>query len=775
MTGKYFYFALAALLAVLAAEVKFLPFFLLTLLYFFMLHRYKHFNSPQLWLVAGISIIYLFLGQAAALQHKTAIPESTTTFMIEYLQPPKIDGDLLQVEARELHYKEKLIIRYKIKSEAEKKALKQQNYFQYVSKVTGTMSKPKTAKNPNSFDYRKYLAARSIYWIVELQENPFQDCLKIKPSPLTILKQLRHDGIRYLEGHFPAEVAGLSAALIFGDRSMLDPGLLGAYQSTGIVHLLAISGLHVSLLVGMFFVLGIRCGFTREFMTNFLLLLLPIYVVLTGASPSVIRAALMIFLVLLTAKWKQYLKLLPIDAVSAALMLYLLFNPMVIFDVGFQLSFSVSAAIILTARQIINRYKENSKRILVTSITAQLAALPFLLYHFFEISLIGIFANMFYIPLFSFVYLPGLYLLFFMQFLFGITPKILLQLFLSVISFSNKVITFLADFTVFSFIPGRPSLFELLIYICIILAVFYLWEVRTYPKRKQRLLLLTISLFTFQPICNWLTPFGEITMIDVGQGDSIFIRLPFGKGNYLIDTGGTMNFSKEPWQMRAKTYEVGKDVVVPFLKGKGITRIDKLVLTHGDMDHIGGAFSLINELEVKEILLPAVAETAETERAIVEQAKNNGIPVLRVAAGDKWTVRGNEFYILGPERNFSGEINGGSITLYAKIGGLSWFFGGDLDQEGEEKIINHYPKLTVDVLKTGHHGSKTSSADAFIQQIEPKIALISVGENNRYGHPHQEVLTRFQQQDTKIFRTDRQGAITYRFYRGKGTFSTFLP
>ena len=236
----------------------------------------------------------------------------------------------------------------KLKSETEKKKLKATNFYGHVCKVSGKLSKPSMAKNPNAFNYRQYLSRKQTYWVLET-ENLLQSCSPLKKTPLMLVKQLRFSGTNYLEKTFPPEIASLSAALIFGDRSLLDPDLLSDYQKTGIVHLLAISGLHVSLLIGMVFYLGIRFGLTRELMTNFLLFLLPIYVVLTGASPSVIRAAMMIFLVLISFKWKRQLKLVPIDAISLALIIYLFFSPMIVFDAGFQLSFAVSFAIILSS------------------------------------------------------------------------------------------------------------------------------------------------------------------------------------------------------------------------------------------------------------------------------------------------------------------------------------------------------------------------------------------------------------------------------------------
>ncbi|MDN3018599.1 DNA internalization-related competence protein ComEC/Rec2 [Paenibacillus sp. BSR1-1] len=775
MYGKYVYFAIAAFLAELSVLSEFLPFFLLTVTYLYVLYKYKRFNNQHLLLLMAIVLIVFFAGHSAVINNKTKIPETETAFFLKYTQDPKIDGDLLQVQAFEQRYKEKILIRYYIQSEQEKKLLHSKSFYGFICKASGTLEKPKMAKNPNGFNYRNYLSAKEIFWIVKVQGSPLQNCAPVHQSATVIIKQLRFMGERYLEKHFPLEIASLSSALIFGDRSMLDSQLLGDYQQTGIVHLLAISGLHVSLLIGMVFFMGIRIGLTRPFMLNFLLIVIPIYVILTGASPSVIRAALMILLILITDKWKGSLKLLPIDAISLAFMLYIFFSPLVLFDIGFQLSFAVSFVIILSSSSILKGYLTNGAKMLVTSIISQLAALPFILYHYFGMSMIGIFANMLYIPLFSFVYLPGLYLLFFIQLIFHHTPPFLISLFLLIINFFNHLIGIMAGFSIISFVPGRPNLFLLIIYILILFRIFCIWESRPTFKRNVQLISITIVLFIFQPFWNFLNPFGEVTMIDVGQGDSILLHFPHNSGTYLIDTGGTMQFTEESWKEKGKPYEVGRDVVVPFLKGKGITKIDKLILTHGDMDHIGGAFSILKEIKVKQILMPSVRDPSNTEGAIVSLAKQKGIPVIKVSKGSHWNSGENEFYIVSPEKNFKGERNRGSISMIAQIGGVSWFFGGDLDQEGEKAIIKNYPHLKIDVLKAGHHGSRTSSAEAFIHQIKPSIALISAGEHNRFGHPHQEVLERLRAANITIYRTDIQGAITYRFYQRKGTFSTYMP
>lgn len=182
----------------------------------------------------------------------------------------------------------------------------------------------------------------------------------------------------------------------------------------------------------------------------------------------------------------------------------------------------------------------------------------------------------------------------------------------------------------------------------------------------------------------------------------------------------------------------------------------------------------MNELKVKQIVLPDVAEESETEKRIIKAAKLKGIPVIKRSKGMQWESGENIFTILSPERNFSGGRNSGSLTILAQIAGFSWFFGGDLDQAGEERVIKDFPNLHVDVLKAGHHGSRTSSSPLFIKQTKPRVALISAGEKNRFGHPHQEVLQLLKQENVRIYRTDLQGAITYRFFCRKGTFFPFL-
>lgn len=345
-----------------------------------------------------------------------------------------------------------------------------------------------------------------------------------------------------------------------------------------------------------------------------------------------------------------------------------------------------------------------------------------------------------------------------------------------IIIFINTLTEKIASLPWNTVVLGRPNELTLLFYGWGLLLFFVIWEKGVKGiGRKFLLFLFPCFLFAGQFLWTNFSLAGEITFLDVGQGDCIYIRLPFGQGHYLIDTGGNMEFEKAPWQVRDRPYEVGRDTVVPFLKSKGVTTIDKLILTHGDRDHAGGAAAVLQELKVLELVLPDRKERNELEKRLVQAAVNKKIAVEFVHAGDSWKVGENYFYVVSPEENSQRESNDGSIVLYTKLGGLRWLFTGDLEEGGEANLLEENPTLLIDVLKVGHHGSKTSTTEPFLDQISPKIAIISVGENNRYRHPTQEVLDRLANRKIKVIRTDLSGAITYTFRKKAGTFSVHKP
>ncbi|MDZ5470918.1 DNA internalization-related competence protein ComEC/Rec2 (plasmid) [Bacillus sp. 31A1R] len=769
MKGYWIYLAFMSLLSILAALEENVFFFILIVVTIFVLYQFKLFTKKQLLLVMSACLLLMLRGELAEKNNRTKFKGVEKEFLILFENEINYDGNLLTSNGKDLNKREKLVIRYTIKSEEEKNRLREKLITGAVCRLKGELIEPPVSTNENAFHYKNYLKQQHIHWMLKVEQ--FNHC-KEKSSPIFLLRNIRQMGIDYMVKYFPEDTATLASALIFGDRSLMGDELLESYQKLGIVHLLAISGLHVALLMGILYYIGIRIGITRERVLNLLIILLPIYIILTGAAPSVVRACSMMIMVLIIKKFSHSIQM--IDVLSIVFIMYICIFPYVIYNVGFQLSFSVTLALIISSARILKNATNPILLLIYTSIVSQVISMPILLYYFYEISIISIAANIIYIPLFSICILPSLLLLFILHVIVGdpINPLI------TVMNFFIKVINLVTEH--FSSFPyavitlGKPTIWLLVLYIISIPIMYIIWEKQISKKGIVKIILIQFGILLIHFFTVHIDSKGEVTFIDVGQGDSILLKLPHSQGTYLIDTGGTIQFQSEQWKKRKNPYEVGKNVLVPYLKSKGITKIDKLILTHGDMDHVGGALAVLNYITVSEVFLPKTKEPSALELRIVNLAKEKQIPIKTVKQGDRWTINRMDFNILSPS-NSCGERNDCSIVVHANVGGINWLFTGDLEEEGERKLVQSYPKLKVDVLKVGHHGSKSSTSELLLRQYQPKASIISVGKENRFGHPHPDVLNRLKEHKIIIFRTDQDGAITYQFKGNRGTFLKRFP
>lgn len=701
--------------------------------------------------VLCVSILYTIVVD----KNNISIFQGDTTNFIGVIDSiPVIDGNKMRFV-----YKvsgEKLQVSYKLQSEKEKESMAQLTPGMFL-KINGTLEQPSVSRNDNAFNYHDYLRQQHIYYVLEPTKLNIVD--KTSNSIKYTLLQIRQEEINSIEQYFSEESAPFVEALIFGERKEFNKDVEQLYQDLGLVHLLAISGSHITLLiVGGYFCL-LRIGLTKSKATVILLGVLPMYMVLAGASPSVVRASIVGMIVLCT--FLITIRLLAVDILSISLMVMLLLNPYNILNIGFQLSFVISFCLIISSK-----YLSSLSPLCMTlavTVIAQLVALPITLFHFYEISLLSVPLNLLFVPFISFIIFPLSLVSLFLHSI-PLIGVFLISVLDYLIIFSNYVLELVSNFSIFSVVFGKPTFLWTILFSAVLIILFFKIE----SKQKCSITIVCLlSLLVFQYIDTDNSI--KVTLIDVGQGDCILLQMK--SENYMIDTGGTVSFGVEEWMKQRDPYEVGKDTVVPYLKSIGIRKLDKLIITHGDQDHIGGASAIFDEIKVEELVVGRKVEHTELEKNIMNIAKQRGSNITEVGTGDNWSSGHSQFQVLSP---FGDEVeeNSRSIVLYTNIGEYRWLFTGDLDIAGEERILKKYPSLEVDILKVGHHGSKTSTSEELLEITTPSIAIISVGENNRYGHPNDEVIERLENQI--IFRTDELGMITYECKGGHGTFSSHL-
>ncbi|WP_400242548.1 DNA internalization-related competence protein ComEC/Rec2 [Niallia sp. JL1B1071] len=772
---RFLYFAISACLGILCSYVQSLFFYLLFILFIVWLFLANKITLGLSGFLLSFFLLFLVRGSYDYQGNHSKIKEDASSFTITFIEPAAIDGDRWRTVGREKQTKEKLLVSYKIDTEKEKVFLEPEQVIGKTCTIQGSLSLPTLQRNENGFNYRQFLKNNSIYWLLWIEDLNLTNCKK-ENNFLFILKQLREKGTIWIAEHFSETTVPIAEALIFGERGMMDDNLQTAYQRLGIIHLLAISGSHVVVLIGMLYFVMILAGVTKERASTILLFLLPVYAVLTGLSPSVVRAVLTSMVLLAKDKFRIFSALPMIDIISLVFCICLFIEPRILFSIGFMLSFIVCFFLIISSNLIKVYHTSTVKMYFFTTFISEYAVIPVILYYFYEIPTLSLVANLIFIPFYTVIVLPYLIILYVLSFLF---PQMLsffsfpLDL---VLMLSDIIVLKLASYPLSTLVLGKPSFVFLGAYMVSLPIFFYLYEIM--PKKSRNWLYsLPILLVSLQFINNVYSSKGEITFIDVGQGDSILIQLPYNKGTYLIDTGGTVTFPMEEWQKRKEPFEVGAKTVVPFLKSKGISTIDKLILTHGDLDHIGGSTAVMEQLNVKEILYPNVKEEPSVEKdRVLSLAKKKKIPIRIIHAGQKWNIGKNSFFVLSPLENEALTKNNGSIVIYAKVADITWLFTGDLEKEGEQALMLKYPLLKdIDILKVGHHGSKTSSTSEFIEQLKPKIAIISVGENNRYHHPSNEVLSTLKENKVKVFRTDENGGISFYFSEKGGTFHLQIP
>lgn len=639
--------------------------------------------------------------------------------------------------------------------------------------VSGRLRNIEAARNPGEFDAKSYWRSKGIFFTLRAKDIRLKD--KSTHPVLRNIYVLRKACRERLEEIFTREAAGFLAAAILGDKTLLDEDMYDLYRRNGIAHLLAISGLHVSLM-GLALYKFLRKVVKSGFVSSALLAgaAIALYSIFTGASTSVLRAGIMLILAFVAeAEGRTYD--LPSAAAFAGLII-LIHSPAMLFQCGFLLSFTAVIAIGGPSEYISKSFgiKDLKLKSLVVSLCVQAFTLPLIAYFFFSLPIYGFILNLIVIPL------MGVLLCF--AFL-----SLLLSVFLlpASIFFAQLAELILNVYTVlcnmFSRLPhayiltGRPALWQILIYyvfvLCTIYSACFLYikikkKIKRFAEGMKRY---KVRIYSFYTILSFsllsililgcffiLLPIKEnkteIRFIDVGQGDGIYIRTD--EESILIDCGST-----------TKT-EIGKFTLKPFLQSLGEKHIDKVFITHADKDHINALlwmFEKDDEIEVGSLYLPYPAIADNDYDKIRKAAAYKGIEIQYISEGDYV----KPFLCLSPRKDCSLEdTNEQSIVLLYREKRFSALFTGDAGKETEKKILENavyaegIENLTL--LKLGHHGSHTSSGEEFISRTNPEYAVISYGEENPYGHPHREVISRLGEYEIETYETAKSGQIRFR-------------
>lgn len=656
-------------------------------------------------------------------------PEQVTTVQV-IPDTIEVNGDSLSFRGRADGQTYQVF--YKLASQEE------QTYFQKLTdlvqlEVEAEISLPTGQRNFKGFDYQAYLKTQGIYRTVKI--SAIKKIVLVQSwNIFDWLSSWRRKALVYVKTNFPAPMSHYMTGLLFGELDSEFDQMSDLYSSLGIIHLFALSGMQVGFFIDKFRWILLRLGLTKEAVDKLQIPFSLFYAGLTGFSVSVVRS--------LVQKILGNLGLRKLDNFAVSVFVCLLILPRFLLTAGGVLTFTY--AFLLTVFDFEDL--EQVKKAAVESLSISLGILPILMTYFYAFQPLSILLTFVFSFIFDVLLLPGL------SVIFLLSPVVKMTWVNGFFVFMEKIIVWVADLGFRPWILGKPSELVLLL---LLVSLFLLYD---FHRRKKWLLGLSLVLallffMTKHPLEN------EVTVVDIGQGDSIFLRDMRGR-TVLIDVGGRVDFAaKEEWQERSSQANAER-TLIPYLHSRGVDRIDSLVLTHTDADHVGDVLEVAKQVQIGRIY---VSPGSLTVPDFVATLKKINVPVHVVKVGDRLPIFDSYLEVLYPSGTGDGG-NNDSIVLYGRLLKTNFLFTGDLEQ-GELDLIETYPNLPVDVLKAGHHGSKGSSYPEFLDHIEAKIALVSAGENNRYKHPHQETLERFDSRNIQVYRTDQQGAIRFRGWK----------
>lgn len=631
----------------------------------------------------------------------------------------KIDGDYLKIEGKVSNVK--VIATYYISSFEEQQYLIKNIKYGSLLEIKGNVVDQSNSTIPNGFNYKDYLEKSGINNSILIENIKV---ISQSNNIFYVVKNKAYERISLFKN------PNYMYAFILGNTDYISSDINDMYVENGITHLFSLSGLHVGVfaLIIMKLLKIFRIKEFKRICIVFALLL--VFAFITGYSPSIIRATILFFLVALNKYLKFNVNTENILIVTFAVSL--LFKPNDIYNVGFQLSYIVTYFLIVS--NFLFKSKNAIKVSFLIGVISCISSLPIIINLNGEINLFSIFNNIIFVPFVSYIIFPlalFTYMFPFMQNIFYFFVEIM-----------EHLSIFLNDFKLIIVVRN-------ITFMCVV--IYYIFLFLLFKTKKLKFLVLDFLLILIIKFSIVLDKNTYFYFLDVGQGDSMFI-LTENKKSIIIDTGGKIDYEKEEWAVRRTNYSICEDTLIPFYKSLGAKEIDYMFVTHGDVDHAKEARCISENMNVKQSFINSDGVTDYEKLDNYKKFGNSFIEIDNVKIYNINSVL------------YDNE-NDNSLVLLVVINNLKFLLMGDASIKVEKNLITNYYLSDVDVLKVGHHGSKSSSSKEFIDEINPKYAIISVGENNRYNHPSNEVLDNLK--NSIIYRTDKDGTILFKINDNK--------